>query len=248
MLKRFAIVSLIMFSISVISASAEMWKDSFDGNTINDKWGAAVSWSGQPQPTANWEVESGVLTGRWPTYGQQQLLVEYPSPEYAVQVRCRINEIIQRSNDNGVGIIFHSSGPGRTIVNQGAIDFYGFAIGTTPSPGAAAISYVGAGQWGGLAVSAAKSPINVGEWYTLKLVVEGNRFRGYVDDELVCDAQDDRFTGNYVGPYMSLYIDTSFDEFVVTDQMDDLSPSAVDANGKLSATWGHMKTDTNSIK
>ena len=247
MLKRFAIVSLIMLSISVASASAEMWKDSFDGNAINEKWVTAVSKAGA-RPSADWKVESGVLTGRWPTYGQQQLLVEYPSPEYTVQVRCRINEIIQRSNDNGVGIIFRSSGPGRTNAGQGAIDFYGFAIGPTPSPGGAAISYVGAGQWGALEVSPVNRPVNVGEWYTLKLVVEGNSFRGYVDDELVCDAQDNRFTGNYVGPYMSLYMDASFDEFVVVDQIDDLSPSAVDANGKLSATWGHIKTDTNPIK
>jgi len=218
-----------------------MWKDSFDGNTINGQWVTAVSKSGG-LPPANFEVENGVLTGRWPTFGQQQLLVEYPSPEYTVQVRCRINEIIQRSNDNGVGIIFHSSGPGRTNASQGAIDFYGFAIGPTPSPGGAAISYVGAGQWGGLAVSAAKSPINVGEWYTLKLVVEGNSFQGYMDDELVCDAQDDRFTGNYVGPYMSLYMDASFDEFVITDQVDALSASSVNAHEKLSATWGQMKT------
>jgi hypothetical protein len=247
MLKRFAIVSLIMFSISVMSASAEMWKDSFDGDTINEKWVTAVSKTGS-LPLADWKVENGVLTGRWPTYGQQQLLVEYPSPEYTVQVRCRINEVIQQKSDNGVGIIFHSSGPGRTNAGQGAVDFYGFAIGPTPSPGGAAISYVGAGQWGGLAASAVSSPISVGQWYTLKLVVEGNSFRGYVDDELVCEAQDDRFSGNYVGPYMSLYIDTSFDDFVVTDQVDDLSASAVDANGKLSVTWGHMKTDTNSIK
>jgi hypothetical protein len=47
---------------------------------------------------------------------------------------------------------------------------------------------------------------------------------------------------------MSLYMDASFDEFVVTDQVDDLSASAVDAHEKLSATWGHMKTGTNSIK
>ena len=141
MLKRFAIVSLIMLSISVASASAEMWKDSFDGNTINEKWVTAVSKAGA-RPSADWKVESGVLTGRWPTYGQQQLLAEYSSPEYTVQVRCRINEIIQRSNDNGVGIIFRSSGPGRTNAGQGAIDFYGFAICPTPNPGGAAISAI----------------------------------------------------------------------------------------------------------
>ena len=241
MLKRFAIVSLIIFSISVISASAEMWKDSFDGDTINEQWVTAVSKAGA-RPSADWKVENGVLTGRWPTFGQQHLLIEYPSPEYTVQVRCRINEIVQQSNDNGVGIIFHSSGPGRTNASQGAIDFYGFGIGPTPGPGGAAIWYVGNGNWGSITDSGLESPVDISVWYTLKLVVKGNSFQGYVDDKLVCDAQDDRFTGNYVGPYMSLYMDASFDEFVVTDQVDDLSASAVDAHEKLSATWGHIKT------
>jgi hypothetical protein len=147
----------------------------------------------------------------------------------------------QQSNDNGVGIIFRSYGPDRTNAGQGAVDFYGFAIGPTPSPGATAISYVGAGQWGALEVSPPNRPINVGEWYTLKLVVEGNRFRGYVDDELVCDAQDDRFSGDYVGPYISLYMDTSFDDFMITDETDVVS--AVHAEGKLLITWGRMKTE-----
>ena len=243
MLKRFAIASLIMLSISVISASAEMWKDSFDGNTINDKWVAAVNRAGNPRPPANWEVENGVLTGRWPTWGSQHLLVEYPYPEYTAQVRCRINEVIQQSSDNGLGIIFRSYGLGRIMPDRGVVTFYGFGIGPTPSPGRAGIWYSGAlaGQRGVLAASAASFPINVGQWYTMKLVVEGNRFRGYVDDELVCDAQDDKYSGSYVGPYMSLYVDTSFDDFVVTDQIGDLSASAVDANGKLSVTWGGMK-------
>jgi len=242
MLKRLAIASLIMLSISVASASAEMWKDSFDGNTINEKWVTAVAKTGD-RPATNWKVENGILTGRWPTWGGQQLLIEYPSPKYTVQVKFRINEVIQQSIDNGLGIIFRSYGPNRTNASQGAIDLYGFGVGPTPSPGRTAIWYIGDGNWGNLEAATAISPINVGEWYTLKLAVEGNRFRGYVDDELVCDAQDDRFSGNYVGPYVSLYMDASFDEFVITDQVDDLSASAVDAHGKLSATWGHMKTE-----
>ena len=240
MLKRFVIASLIMFSIPILSASAEIWEDHFDGNTINEKWVAAVSKTGS-LPPADWKVENGLLTGHWPTWGNQQLLIEYPSPEYTVQVRCRINEIMQESSDNGVGIVFCSSGPDRTNLSQGAIDFYGFGLGPNPSPGGAAIWYVGDGQWGGIASSELEAPVNIGEWYTLKLVVNGNSFQGYVDDKFVCDVQDDMFSGSYVGPYMSLYVDASFDDFMIIDQADVLS--AVSAAGKLSATWGHMKTE-----
>ena len=240
MLKRFAIVGLIMFSISVISASAEMWTDSFDGDTINEKWVTAVSKTGA-RPSADWKVENGVLTGRWPTWGQQHLLIEYLSPDYTVQVRCRINEVTQTSNDNGGGIIFRSSGPGRTNPSQGAIDFYGFGIGPNPSPGGAAIWYVGNDSWGSIADSGLKAPVDIDVWYTLKLVVNGNSFQGYVDDELVCDTQDGRFSGGYVGPYMSLYMDTSFDDFMITDQTDVLS--AVSAEGKLPIAWGQMKIE-----
>ncbi len=240
MLKRFAIVSLIMFSISVISASAEIWEDHFDGNTINERWTTAVSRSGGVLPT-DWQVEGGVLKGHWSTHGQQHLLIEYPPQEYTVQLRCRFDNLIKSNSGNGVGIVFHSLGPNGPVHNWGSVDFYGFAIGPTVSPGYAAFFRFGAGWYDAPASLVPGEPISVGEWYTLKLVVQGNSFRGYVNDELVIDTQDDTFRGDYVGLYMSLNVDASFDDFMITDQAGVVS--AVSAEGKLSATWGHMKTE-----
>ncbi len=240
MLKRFAIVSLIMLSVSILSASAEVWEDSFDGDGISERWTTAVSRSGGVLPT-DWQVEGGVLKGHWTTWGQQHLIIEYPPQEYTIQVRCRFDNIIQSNNGNEAGIVFHSLGPNGPVHGWGSVDFYGFAIGPTPGPGYAAFFRFGAGWYDAPVSSVAEEPISVGEWYTLRLVVEGNRFRGYVNEELVIDAQDDGFRGDYVGLYMGLYVDASFDDFMIMDQAGVVS--AVSAEGKLSTAWGHMKTE-----
>ena len=39
---------------------------------------------------------------------------------------------------------------------------------------------------------------NIGEWYTLKLVVSGSDFLGYVNDNLLCTLHDTRFKGKFV--------------------------------------------------
>lgn len=239
MFRRFGLISLIIFSMSVISVSADVWKDDFAADKINEKWTTAVSWSGKPQPPTDWKVENGVLKGHWPTWGQQHLLIEYPSPEYTVQVKCRFDNIIQENNGNGAGIVFCSSGPDKTTPNQGSVDFYVFAIGPTPNPGGASIWRIGDGWWDVLVGAATQEPIRVGEWYTLKLAVKGNNFLGYVNDELVFEAQDNSFKGSSVGLFMSLYVDASFDDFMITDEVN--SVSAVDVNGKLPVTWGCMK-------
>jgi hypothetical protein len=247
MLRGFVIVTLVMFSVSVLSTSAEMWMDDFGGDKLNEKWEAVVSKTGG-LPPADWKVENGVLKGHWPTWGQQHLLIEYPSSEYTVQVKCRFDKIIQKSNDNGAGIIFHSSGPDRSIPNQGAVDFYLLGLGPNPSPGGAAIWNIGRFQWGPMRTwwAPANDPIQVGEWYTLKLKVNGNSFRGYVNDALAIEVEDDKFVGAYVGPYISLYVDASFDDFMITDQQDfetlaQSDTTSVSPRGALITTWSGLK-------
>jgi len=125
MLRGFVIVGLIMFSVSVLSASAEMWKDSFDGGELKEEWKPGVSVAGNPP--SNWKVEDGVLKGHWANFGQQLLLMEYPSSDYTIQVRCRLDEA--NNPEGGAGIVFRSYGPGHDPAGwQGTSEFYGFQI------------------------------------------------------------------------------------------------------------------------
>jgi hypothetical protein len=99
---------------------------------------------------------------------------------------------------------------------------------------------IGAGWWDTIVV---EPPIGGAgehsdtEWYTLKLVVTGSNFRGYVNNELIFETQDDAFKGEFVGIGMGLFTDASFDDFVVTDE----TLASVSPQGALITTWAGLK-------
>src|SRR5206468_2016291 len=55
-----------------------------------------------------------------------------------------------------------------------------------------------------------------GQWQELKVEVEGNRFRGYLDDRLVVEATDDAYQAGGVGLWTKADSVTCFDDFRVT--------------------------------
>jgi 3-keto-disaccharide hydrolase len=55
-----------------------------------------------------------------------------------------------------------------------------------------------------------------GEWQDLRLEVEGNRFRGYLNDQLVVEATDDAYPAGGVGLWTKADSVTCFDDFRVT--------------------------------
>jgi hypothetical protein len=234
MLRGFVIVGLIMFSVSVLSASAEMWKDSFDGDELKEEWKPVVSVFGANPPT-NWKIENGVLTGRWTTWGQQHLLIEYPSLDYTVQVKCRIDKINTIDADNAAGLIVRSAGPDRISPGQGVVDFYNYGL--TPSAGNNGVSmiYIWANGWD--YPGRAQKELKIGEWYTLKMVTRGDNLKGYIDDELAFEVNDGRTKGNFVGVFNALYVNASFDDFVVTDE----PLASVSPQGTLMTTWAGLK-------
>lgn len=234
MLRGFVIVGLIMFSVSVLSASAEMWKDSFDGDELKEEWKPVVSVFGANPPT-NWKIENGVLTGRWTTWGQQHLLIEYPSLDYTVQVKCRIDKINTINVDNTAGLIVRSAGPDRINPGQGVVDFYNYGL--TPSAGNNGISmiYIWADSWD--YPGRAQKELKIGEWYTLKMVAKGDNLKGYIDNELAFEVNDGRTKGYFVGVYTALYVNASFDDFVVTDE----TLASVSPQGTLMTTWAGLK-------
>ncbi|HYH02333.1 MAG TPA: family 16 glycoside hydrolase, partial [Bacillota bacterium] len=56
--------------------------------------------------------------------------------------------------------------------------------------------------------------VSTGSWYTLKLVINGNQFEGYVNDNLQLTATDSTLTSGKAG-LMALYTSAEFDGFLV---------------------------------
>ena len=235
MLRGFVIFGLIMFSVSILSASAEMWKDSFDGDTISDRWKPGVSVGGNPP--SDWKVDGGVLKGHWVNQGMQLLLMEYPSPDYTIQVKCRLDK--GSNPEGGAGIVFHSYGIGHDPAGwQGTSEFYSLHMHRTGFR----LWRIGAGWWDTIVdkppMGDAKEHSDV-EWYTLKLVLKDSNLRGYVNDELLFETQNDRFAGNFVGLVTGMFTDASFDDLVITNQ-EEVS-TVVSPEGMLMATWSRLK-------
>ena len=79
------------------------------------------------------------------------------------------------------------------------------------------------------------------KWYDLKLITEGNKFKFYVNDELVIEYTDTVYPIGKVGIGASYSGTTAhFDDFSVTgDEVSTLT--SVSPKDKLATTWGKMK-------
>ena len=216
-------------------AVAEVWMDDFEGDTLNEKWTPMqwVPWANEPW---DWKVEDGVLRGRWPNWnGQFLFLEEYPSPDYTMQVRCRIDNLLQLHGFGGGGFIFRASGTG-VEPGERIEPFYSFGINTF-----LARFFIG----GGAFRSVTQGDYGFEQWHILKLLVMNDEFLAYVDDEPVCEMRDKRYKGEFVGLCMSSHTYASFDDFMITDQVDEdalskafgVSPGAM----ALATTWADLK-------
>ena len=81
--------------------------------------------------------------------------------------------------------------------------------------------------------------IKIGDWIDMKVEVEGNTFKLYINDKFQRENKDDLYETGQVGLW-GWETAASFDDFTVsgTNIKDTL---AVDPNRKLTTTWGSLK-------
>lgn len=79
-----------------------------------------------------------------------------------------------------------------------------------------------------------------GEWYTLKAVVDGDKFQLFVNDELQNEVQDAVYESGRIGVW-AWQATASFDDVTVTGK--DIQSTAVQPDKKLAITWGKLKVD-----
>ena len=76
------------------------------------------------------------------------------------------------------------------------------------------------------------------KWYRLKVIAKGNRFQCFIDDTEILDFLDDTYTAGKIYLSSGLGNRVHFDDFEV--QYEALS---VQPRGKLTTTWGEIKSD-----
>jgi hypothetical protein len=80
--------------------------------------------------------------------------------------------------------------------------------------------------------------IDTEDWFSVKVVVEGETFQGYYEGEFISEIEDGDLVGGAVG--VRIYGCTSHvDDFDVNGPGVPLT--AVEASGKLAITWGELK-------
>lgn len=235
MMIQITIITLCITFLFAGLASAEMWKDDFGDGELDESWTPAVLL--EPSPP-DWKIEDDILKGHWPLWnGQMLFLEEYPSLDYTIQVKCRIDLVWLDPGLADAGFIFRSSGPG-VGPNDKITPFYGFGIGLSRAQFGI---FHGGGNWRYAETKLEKHVI--GKWYTLKLVVKGDKFIGYVDDKRVCKLSDDLFEGTFVGLCIGVNIDASFDDFMISDKVDESAfEMDVSPEGLTSTMWASLKS------
>ncbi len=215
-------------------AMAGIWMDDFEREELGEDWVASTRRLDVWTPPPDWRIEEGLLRGYWPNWNYQMLYVNgYDSIDYTVQVRCRIDRVYMMPEFAGAGIIFRSIG----LINLPSS--YGFAI--HKEFARFAITH-------GLPITflpAIPEKHEIGRWYTLKLVAAGSNFLAYVDGELLCKLQDGKYKDEFVGLAIGSNIDASFDDFIISDQVDEEAFSKAfgvsPGDMVLATTWADLK-------
>jgi hypothetical protein len=85
-------------------------------------------------------------------------------------------------------------------------------------------------------------PVEVGEWFTKKVRIEGNNIQVFIDDEIYIDEERDNFDKGTFGS-RSATVHVQYDDWHVYDLSGpSQQPGAVDKDQKLAITWGTIKS------
>lgn len=210
-MRKATIMRVCVLQFSAGLAFAAVWKDDFEDG-LGKSWTPAAWMETEPP---DWKVEDGVLKGDWPFWnGQMLFLEEYPSQDYTIQVKCRIDKVWQVPELASAGIVFRSAGPGKSPDDK-VIPLYGFGIGDSS---ARFVIFDAPPKFHFVETCPRKH--DIGKWYTLKVVVKEGTASCYVDDELACRIYGAQFEGKFVGLSMGSNVTASFDDFMITDEVD----------------------------
>ena len=164
---------------------------------------------------ARWRQRAGRIqvSGTGQGFGGRALVLsaeEPPEPPFEVAVDVKL-----ASEDGAAGLLFHSDG------NQRHYGFY-------PSSGSLRLSrFDGPDVYSWQVLEQVASPhYRPGEWNTLKVRVEPDRLRCYVNDQLVIESSDSRYTSGRIGLAKFRHTEAEFKNFRVGRDLPPSRPTA----------------------
>ena len=185
---------------TAIAGQVEEW--SFDKDAAGKSPAGAEVFGG------TWDVRAEGDSPSQPNVLCQTATAEYPAIRFGDKVYGDLVatvrfKAISGKDDQAAGIIFRVQDANnyyilRANAREDNVYFFRFAGGTRNS------------------IKSGNVKVPPGQWQELKLEVEGNRFRGYLNGQLVVEATDDAFAAGGVGLWTKADSVTCFDDFRVT--------------------------------
>ena len=155
-----------------------------------------------------WEVKAEPDAPSAPNVLCQSATAEFPAIRFGEKVYADLTASVRfkpvsGKDDQAAGIIFRVQDAGNYyILRANALEnnvlLFRFAGGSRSS------------------IKSGNAKVPSGRWQELKVEVEGNRFRGYLDGKLVVEATDDAYKAGGVGLWTKADSVTCFDDFRVT--------------------------------
>lgn len=216
--QRFTVLSfLVLFAVLLSqpsSAGTQLWD--FDKNA--EGWKVA---------NGNWEIKDGVYKLSRGAEAEHSLVGEEDWDNYTIEAKIRIDE------HHWAGLVFRA---------KSEMEYYVYYFNVPDNK--TELWRHKAGAWVSRdnldqipAVGGVK--IKNGEWIDMKVEVEGDTFKLYINDEFQKENSDSVYKTGQVGVW-AWNTAASFDDFTVSGKNIE-DTLAVDPNRKLTTTWGRIK-------
>ncbi len=216
--RRFTVFSFITLFAVLFSlpsfAGTQLWdfeKDSGDWKVAN----------------GTWAVKGGIYQLSKGGQAEHSLIGEEDWDDYTIEAKVRLDE------GSWAGIVFRA---------KSEMEYYVYYLNV---PGnISELWRHKAGAWNARDnISQPKAVGGVvianGEWLDMKIVVEGDKFTLYLNDEKQVEDSDNVYDKGKVGVW-GWETGASFDDFTVSGD-NIVDTLAVNPNRKLTTTWGHLK-------
>jgi hypothetical protein len=183
----------------------------------------------------NWSIIDGELDGKGPQVGQPGVMIVLSDDiwndewkDYTVEFRARI---LEDTEDAGVVFRWQKAEPDDRRYYLYRIDNWPREFNQKQAEG-----WIAGDMQGQTRVE-----IESDLWYRFRLVVAGDKFNCYLDDELMFELQDPQQTYSWgrVG-FRMWNSHARYDDLNITGP--GIPNAAVESDGKLAATWGGIKT------
>ncbi|RKU32158.1 hypothetical protein C6495_11600 [Candidatus Poribacteria bacterium] len=175
-----------------------------------------------------WAIKGGIYQVEKGGKAEHSLVGEEEWDNYTVEAKVRMDE------GNWAGVVFRA---------QSEMEYYIYYLNVQNNK--SELWKHSKGAWDTRVAitsnipAAGKLKIKNGDWFDVKVIVEGNTFQLHINDELQDEKEDGTYKTGKIGVW-AWETGASFDDVTITgDNVKDTL--AVEARQKLATTWGRLK-------